>query len=134
MKRIFLLGLLVVYSFPASAATLQYDFSTLIPLDPAMPTGIIWFEAASNSVRVWQVIYDPISLEGWIPYQFEGEAYNAVNWTIQVVPVPAAVCLFASALAGLGVLKRKHPGLLASLIRVQRHGSQYPDGSRPYPS
>ncbi len=77
-----------------------------------MPTGIIWFEAASNSVRVWQVIYDPISLEGWIPYQIEDEAYNADNWTIQVVPVPAAVWLFASALAGLGFLKRKHPGLL----------------------
>ncbi len=27
MKRMLLLGLLVVYSFPASAATLQYDFS-----------------------------------------------------------------------------------------------------------
>jgi len=36
-----------------------------------------------------------------------GEFIVADNWTITAVPVPAAVWLFGSALAGLGWMRRK---------------------------
>jgi hypothetical protein len=86
----------------ASLSGANLDFTTTLPLGV---DAIIRFQG--GGVQVWQVYDDPISLEGWNAEGIDGGAFNAASWSIQAVPVPAAVWLFGSALAAIGFLRRR---------------------------
>ena len=71
----------------------------------ASPDGLIWFRE-NGTFQVFEFVFDPISPDLQQAWGVTGGTTNAANWTITAVPVPAAVWLFASAVAGLSFLRR----------------------------
>ena len=87
----------------ASLSGNNIEFRTDVPY-LASPNGLIWF--SGGGVSVWEFWEDPISPDGQTAFQIDGGPVNGSTWTITAVPVPAAVWLFASAVAGLSFLRR----------------------------